>query len=433
MSRGAAAQPLSWGRYPRQAAARLEALHWRDEGLPAVASILVRGCGRSYGDSCLNEGGTLIDARPLDRLIAFDRAQGIVRCEAGVTLAQLLEVAVPAGWFLPVTPGTRYVTMGGAIANDVHGKNHHRAGTFGRHVRRLELVRSDGSRRECVPGEALFDATVGGLGLTGFITWAEVALRPIVSSRLDLETLRFRGVEEFLELSARSEGFEHVVAWVDATARGARLGRGLFMRANHATAPGPLVPPRARPRLSMPFDLPGFVLSRFSVSAFNVVHHGLARTGTREVELEPFFYPLDGIAHWNRLYGARGFVQHQCVVPLTDAQRTLTQLLEAVAASGEASFLTVVKVFGDVPSPGMLSFPRPGATLALDFPMRGAATLALLERLDAMVMEAGGAIYPAKDARMSRATFERSFPRLPQFVAHVDPAFSSSFWRRVHG
>ena len=425
----------SWGRFPRQAAARVLALHWRGEPLPAAAPMLPRGCGSSYGDTCLNEGGTLLDTARLDRLMAFDRTSGVVRCEAGVTLEQLLDVIVPAGWFLPVTPGTRRVTVGGALANDVHGKNHHRAGSFGAHVRALGLARSDGSHRECSLDShpELFAATVGGLGLTGLVTWAEFGLRRIESAFLDVETIRFHGVDEFLELSRESaERFEHAVAWVDATSRGRAFARGLFMRANHAQQGG--LAPRARERrLSIPFDFPAFALSRVPVQAFNTLHFRAARTGATRDHLEPFFYPLDAIGHWNRMYGRRGFVQHQCVVPMAPARDAVNALLRAITATGEASFLSVLKVFGDRPSPGMLSFPRPGVTLALDFPMRGARTLALLERLDAIVMDAGGAIYPAKDARMSRETFRRSFPRLQEFVPHVDAAFSSSFWRRVHG
>jgi len=406
-----------------------------DEPLPREAPLLARGCGRSYGDSCLNEGGTLVDTTRLDRLIAFDRVNGIVRCEAGATVERLLDAIVPAGWFLPVTPGTRCITIGGAIANDVHGKNHHRAGTFGCHVRAFELLRSDGSRVECSPSRNadLFAATIGGLGLTGLITWAEFGLRALVSAMLDAETIRFHGVDEFLALSSESsETFEHTVAWVDATSRGGAFGRGLFMRANHAQVAGPLVPASGALRLAIPFDIP-VARTRTVVRAFNAAHFHGSRLGRRRTHLQPFFYPLDALAGWNRLYGRGGFVQHQCVVAPAHARGAVVALLDAITASGEASFLSVLKVFGDRPSPGLLSFPRPGVTLALDFPMRGERTLALLDRLDAIVMEAGGAIYPAKDARMSRETFARSFPRLEAFTRHVDPAFSSSFWRRVHG
>jgi FAD/FMN-containing dehydrogenase len=436
MSAAGIADFPSWGRYPREYPERVHAPWWRHEDLPSAVSLLPRGCGRSYGDSCLNAGGTLIHTAHLDRVIAFDRERGIVRCESGMTLAQLLELAVPAGWFPPVLPGTRHVSIGGAIANDVHGKNHHDAGSFGRHVLRFELARSDGARLECSPdvhGE-LFAATIGGLGLTGLATWVEIALKPIRSANLDMETIAFAGMDEFLALSRESnERFEHAVAWIDSTSRADGLGRGLFMRANHVDeSDGSLSQPLAAPRFRVPFDFPAATLSRPAVSLFNAFHYRAASRGTRRVHYAPFFHPLDAIGDWSRLYGARGLLQHQCVVPLGEAPGAMAGMLREIASAGEASFLSVLKVFGDRPSPGMLSFPRPGVTLALDFPVRP-ATLDLLERLDRVVTEAGGAVYPAKDARMSPATFAASFPRVEEFSRHVDPAFSSSFWRRVRG
>ena len=426
---------LSWGRYPRQAPARVAAPWWRDEALPAGSTLLARGCGRSYGDSCLNAGGTLLHTARLDRMIAFDRTSGVLRCEAGATLEQVLEVAVPAGWFLPVTPGTRFVTIGGAIANDVHGKNHHVAGSFGAHVRRFELARSDGSRTECSPEASpeRFAATIGGLGLTGLVTWAEVALRPIRSSYLACESIRFADLGEFFALSAESNArFEYTVAWLDIGARG--NGRGIFMRANHVEEDdGSLALALPGPRLAVPFEFPSTLLNRASVSAFNAVYYRAARRGASRTHFAPFFYPLDAIAHWNRLYGRRGFVQHQSVIPTAAARAGVEELLREVARAGEAPFLSVLKVFGERRSPGLLSFPRPGATLALDLPMRGDRTLALLDRLEAAVVAHGGAVYPAKDARMSPHAFAAGFPRLAQFEGHLDPAFSSSFWRRVRG
>jgi FAD/FMN-containing dehydrogenase len=425
----------SWGRYPKPPTSRVVAPWWRDEPLPAHAPLLARGCGRSYGDSCLNGGGTLVETARLDRIIAFDREAGVIRCEAGTTLEQVLALAVPAGWFLPVTPGTRFVTLGGAIANDVHGKNHHRAGTFGAHVRRFELARSDGSRTECSRSDSpeLFAATIGGLGLTGLVTWAEIALRPIRSSYLACESIRFAGLDAFFGLSDESnEHFEHTVAWIDTTARAAP--RGIFMRANHVEEDdGSLAKPMPRPRMAVPFDCPAGLLNRASVAAFNALYYRASREGASRAHFVPFFYPLDALARWNRLYGRRGFVQHQCVVPTPGAREGTEELLREVARAREAPFLAVLKVFGDRSSPGLLSFPRPGATLAMDLPMRGEPTLRLLERLDAIVRAHGGAVYPAKDARMSPATFAAGFPRLAQFEAWVDPAFSSDFWRRVRG
>ena len=437
MSAAAAPDVRSWGNYPRVDHAAVVPATWRHEALPAAPRpLLAHGLGRSYGDSALNEGGTLLTTRAMDRVIAFDREAGVLRVEAGASLAALLDLVVPAGWFLPVLPGTAFVTVGGAIANDVHGKNHHVAGSFGHHVRRLELLRSDGTRTECSPTEngELFRATVGGLGLTGLITWAEIALVRIASPWFDVETRRMRDLDEFFALSAESAGHEYTVAWVDALAGGRNAGRGLFMRARIAPQGPQAVPPRAS-RLTLPFDFPRGALNPLAVRAFNAMY---LRRGSREwrATREPFakyLFPLDAIGHWNRMYGRDGFLQHQSVVPRADAAATLLAMLGILASQGGASFLTVLKVFGDREPAGLLSFARRGVTLALDLPMRGAATLALLERLDAIVRDAGGAIYPAKDARMSPETFRASFPRHAEFARFIDPAFSSSFWRRVQG
>ena len=394
---------------------------WRSDPLPSPGtSLLAFGRGRSYGDCALNDGGTLLTTRTLDRLIAFDAAAGVLRCEAGVSLGEILAVVVPRGWFLPVVPGTKHVSVGGAIANDIHGKNHHRVGTFGRHVRRLELLRSDG-RVECGPGDPLFAATVAGLGLTGLITWAELQLRPVPGARIRNETIPFGSLDEFFALSAESDArFEYTVAWMDCLSR---VGRGVFFRGDHAE--GPAAPPAAR--LAVPIDFPSFALNPLTVRAFNAVY-ALKRRSIRVVDADPFFFPLDAVSGWNRIYGRRGFFQFQCAVPGRDA---VEELLAAVARSGTGSFLSVLKSFGDLPSPGMLSFPRKGPTLTLDFANRGEPTLAMLDRLEAIVAAAGGALYPAKDARMSRETFARSYPRRAEFEAFRDPAFSSSLWRRV--
>lgn len=429
----------SWGRYPR-VKQRAVPLHWRDEAeLRALAGegpVLPRGLGRSYGDSCLNEGGTLLLTRGLARFLSFDPDTGVLRCEAGVSLAEILAFASPRGFFLPVTPGTKFVTVGGAIANDVHGKNHHADGTFGRFVRRFELVRSDGSRRVCSPSENadLFQATIGGLGLTGLVTWAEIELRRVPGPFIVQESLRMRGIDDFFRVNEASErDWLYTVAWVDCLARGRRLGRGLYYRGNHAPGTGRARTPAVKmPRLRLPFDLPDFVLGEKSVRLFNALYYRRQLRALRRstVFYEPFFYPLDAVGDWNRAYGKRGFLQWQCVVPDAD---TVVRLLETIARDRQGSFLVVLKTFGDLPSPGLLSFPRPGFTLALDFPHRGERTLRLLQRLDDLVADAGGALYPAKDARMSPEMFALSFPRLPAFRPHVDPAFSSSFWRRVQG
>ena len=429
----------TWGRYPatEQSVRRLA---WSDE----VASLarepgflLAGGNNRSYGDSALNDGGTLVSFSQLDRLIAFDADTGILQCESGVTLGEILRIALPRGWELPVVPGTQFVTVGGAIANDVHGKNHVTRGTFAGCVRSFLLWRSQQGLVECSRDQeaGLFAATVGGLGLTGAIVRAELQLRRQAATQLDVQTLRFANVEEFLALAAESEsGWEYTVAWVDGLARGERLGRGVFFRANHAASDeGPGSLPVADGRWNVPFDFPAFALSAPVVRAFNGVYRATHGPRRARVGFAPFFFPLDSVHQWNRIYGSRGFVQHQCVVPMAAGREAITALLTEIAAAGEASFLSVLKTFGRVPSPGLLSFPREGVTLAMDFPISGRSTLDLLDRLDAVVRDAGGAVYPAKDARMSPDTFRRSFPRLEEFRAYVDPRFSSSFWRRVNG
>ena len=425
----------SWGRYPAASAQAIVPLHWRDADLPHVDGyILAHGNGRSYGDSCTNDGGTLLHTRGLDRFIAFDQATGIMRCEAGVLFSEILDVAVPRGWFLPVTPGTKFITVGGAIANDVHGKNHHRAGTFGEYVRRFELLRSDGTRLECSPEEntQLFRATIGGLGLTGVIIWAEFALQQIANPWMAVENLRFANLHEFLAISADSErDYDYSVAWVDCAAAGPALGRGLFMRANHATANERNGPAQPHRRLTVPFTPPVSLINRLSLRAFNALYYHHARPARALNHYDPYFYPLDAIGDWNRIYGPRGFLQYQCVVPMTNAADSLTQLLAAISRSGTGSFLAVLKVFGDRPAAGILSFPRAGATLALDFPNRGQATFDLLERLDDIVVAANGAVYPAKDAHLKRARFERYFPGWETILPHIDPHFSSGWWRRV--
>lgn len=413
---------------------------WRDAPLPPIPAgrtLLPYGLGRSYGDSCLNDGGAVLPTRGLDRFIAFDTETGVLRAESGISLEELLRVTVPRGWFLPVTPGTRHVTLGGAIANDVHGKNHHRAGTFGRFVRRFELLRSDGARLECSPDDHAdwFGATIGGLGLTGLVTWAELQLRRIESPRIVQETVKFGRLSEFFAINSESEpAFEYTVAWVDVLARGRGLGRGHYIRGNHAPAGvGALDEPRARQRLSVPFAAPELLLNGLTLGAFNAAyfHRQLRRESRRVVRLDSFFYPLDAIGHWNRLYGKRGFFQYQCVIPPADAPAVARELLDTIAASRQGSFLTVAKTFGALPSPGWLSFPRPGLTFALDFPNRGERTLALFDRLDRLVAAAGGSLYPAKDGRMSPADFQRAFPAWEKFRSYVDPRFSSDFWRRV--
>jgi FAD/FMN-containing dehydrogenase len=396
--------------------------------------MLPVGLGRSYGDCCLLDRGTLLHTPGMSRFLGFDPNTGVLRCEAGISLAELLTFAVPKGWFLPVTPGTKYVTVGGAIANDVHGKNHHGAGTFGRHVPRFELTRSDGSRMLCSQTEnpEWYCATIGGLGLTGLITWADIQLRPIVSRKMAYTGTKFNGIDEFLAMSGASSGVDYTVAWIDCVSRGNNFARGIFMQGTHSTEPEKLIPSNP-PRLSVPVNMPAALLNRYTVSAFNSLyyHKQIGRVKHDAIDYEAFFYPLDSILHWNRIYGRHGLLQFQCVLPVSDGERGITSLLRTITATGLASFLAVIKVFGDIPSPGMMSFPRPGITLALDFPVRNTISFALLDRLANITMDHGGCIYPAKDARMTPRQFQAFYPQWRQFARFIDPAFSSAFWQRV--
>lgn len=399
------------------------------------------GCGRSYGDVALNGEGGLIDCRGMDRFLAFDPVAGVLGCEAGTRLADILAVicrpdADGSGWMLPVTPGTRFVTVAGAIANDVHGKNHHAAGTFGRHVTAFDLLRGDGRRLTCSPTEnpQLFAATIGGLGLTGLILHATLQMRRVPGLALTAEEIRFGTLDEFFTLATESDGaWDYTAAWIDGLAAGRALGRGIYSRARHAPGIG-RAPPARSPRRAMPGHPPLSLITPLSVRAFNALYwRKLGPRGrSRRVQgVESVLYPLDAIGDWNRIYGPRGFFQFQSVVPHAAARDATAAMLRAVAASGQGSMLSVLKRFGDLPSPGLLSFPMPGVTLALDFPDRGAETSGLLTRLEDIAIDAGGRIYPAKDALMSRRAFTLGYPHRETFMRSIDPRFSSAFARRV--
>ena len=425
---------ISWGRYPFTEQRGID-LNWRSDALPAEPSVLPQGNARSYGDSCMNQGGVVASTRFLRRFINFNSETGLLQCEAGVQLADILDVVEPQGWFLPVTPGTKFATVGGAIANDVHGKNHHLEGSFGRHVTQFELVRTDGTRLLCSPTEntGYFNATIGGLGLTGLISWAEVKLKRVPNSAVNLETIKYQDLATFFALSAESEHtHEFTAAWIDCLASGSKLGRGHFLRGNHARVTQPRVP-AGKLKLAMPIDPPLSLINSVSLKAFNALYYNrqMQERSFATVHYDPFFYPLDFVHDWNRIYGPKGFLQYQCVVPNEVSYDAIREMLQRIAAANSGSFLVVLKVFGDVPSPGLLSFPRPGATLALDFPYQGNQTLQLFDQLDDVVVQAGGAIYPAKDAHMKADHFKLFYPNVEQFLQYKDPGLSSSFWRRV--
>lgn len=394
---------------------------------------IAHGMGRSYGDVCLNPDGLLWLTTGLDRFISLNQNTGRLVCESGVLLRDIQRLSIPRGWILPVTPGTQLVTVGGAIANDVHGKNHHVLGSFGDHVQRIRLARTDGTIIECGPGTLpdWFSATVGGLGLTGMITEAEIQLHRVPGPWLDTETVPYANLDEFFDLADASEaGWQHTVSWIDCISG---AGRGLFMRAN----PADMVSdpePQARNR-TMPFVPPISLVNKLSLRSFNAAYFNLKKwqAGKSTTHYESFFYPLDNLLEWNRIYGPKGFFQYQSVVPREVGRDAVQSMLREIARSGDGSFLAVLKTFGNREPVGMMSFPQPGVTLALDFPNKGEQTHKLFERLDAIVREAGGRIYLAKDARMPRDLFEAGYPRLAEFVQYRDPGISSALSRRLIG
>lgn len=392
------------------------------------------GMGRSYGDVCLNPDGVLWNTTGLDRFISLDEHTGQLVCEAGVLLRDIQRLIIPRGWILPVTPGTQLITVGGAIANDVHGKSHHIFGSFGDHVQRIKLTRTDGTTIECGPDlrPEWFSATVGGIGLTGVITEAEIQLRRVAGPWLDTETVPYTNLDEFFRLADDSEAeWEHTVSWIDCISGGG--GRGLFMRGN-PTGANPSPEPQGR-ELTMPFVPPISLVNRLSLRLFNMAYFNLKKwqAGKSIVHYEPFLYPLDNLLEWNRIYGPKGFFQYQSVVPPEVGRDAVQAMLGEISRSGGGSFLAVLKTFGNRESVGMMSFPRPGVTLALDFPNKGRRTLKLFARLDAIVREAGGRIYLAKDARMPRDLFEAGYPRLAEFLQYRDPGISSALSRRLMG
>lgn len=413
-----------WGRYPRIAA---EVTRPRDEDAVRAqvvkGPIIARGNGRSYGDSAAQPEGT-IDMRGLSHFLGFDEASGVLTAEAGVMLGDVINAFLPRGWFPPVTPGTKFVTLGGMIASDVHGKNHRRDGSIGRHIDWIDVMGADGEVRRASSRDnsELFAMTVGGMGLTGVILRCAIRLMPVRSGwiRQDLHVAP--------DLSSAIEIFEaaqsqYAVAWFDCLGQGRSLGRSLVILGDHAEASDlnaaqrrdPFATPRRR-RKKVPFDAPGFALNRYTIKAFNTVYHAAnsRKAGSSLVDWDSYFYPLDAVLDWNRIYGRRGFAQYQVVLPLASAHAGLTDLLDTISKAGQGSFLAVLKRLG--PQDGRLSFPMEGYTLALDFPATRTA-LALLEDLDRITLTHGGRHYLAKDSRVRSEVFHEADPRARGFAA----------------
>lgn len=425
----------SWGGIQQKLLAQIVTPRFRHDSLdlPAGMKWLPRGNGRSYGDCALNEGGGLIDMRQLDRFIAFDAESGLLKVESGVLLSEIVNLVVPHGWFLPVTPGTKFITIGGAIANDVHGKDHHANGTFGEWVRNLELWRSNGTVRNCslAVEPELFRATIGGMGLTGVILTATIQLRRIPSPTIRCHTRCFQSFDDFLALDSEERmRHEMTVAWFDCLTE---RTRGVYMAGDFVAGDVRDVPP-LHPAFSVPMTPPVSVLSGPTLGLFNTAyfHASKRKEGVVDTGIEPYFYPLDRVGHWNRLYGPRGFVQLQFVVPFAAANEVVPDVLGRLRKAGLGSFLAVVKTFGQRQQAGLMSFPMEGVTLALDLP-RAPALAPVLAHADRAVREANGRFYAAKDCYSSPESFRAGYPGLEQFKQHMDPAFSSSLWLRLNG
>lgn len=418
-----------WGRYPVVIAQEAAPANLGEVPGLVESAFLPRGQGRSYGDASLPaQGHVSLNSHRLDRLLSFNPFSGVVDAEAGVTLQAMLRIVVPRGFFLPVTPGTLFVSLGGAIASNVHGKNHHRAGSLEHFILEMEVATPTGTFT-CSPEirSDLFRATVGGYGLTGFITRAKLRLKPIQTDRLDCLRVRAPGLDSLFALFAKHDaGYEYSVAWLDTLARGRSLGRGVLMVGNHAPPSGgspgrsaaePPLAHREKRKFKVPFAMPGILLNRPFLTAFNTAFYRISGGGASREGFEGFFYPLDRIRDWNRLYGSKGFFQYQCVIPDPKGEDGIAAALEFLSGNGLGAFLSVLKRCGE--DEVMLPFCKKGYTLALDIPFRGKETLRLLDRLDQVVLRFGGRVYLTKDARLGPPTFRAMYPEFKIWMETV--------------
>lgn len=435
-----------WGNYPVIEAEvnGFESEEQLRTKLQQPGEVIAFGNGRSYGDASLQKN--ILLTRRFDKFLSFDEATGTLCCQSGVLLSEILDVFVPRGWFLPVTPGTKLITIGGAIAADVHGKNHHVDGSFGQHIKSMDVMRNDGSVMTCSPDENadFFQFTVGGMGLAGIILNATFQLKRIETAYIRGETIRAANLNEIMDCFESSNNWTYSVAWIDCLAKGDAMGRSIMMRGEHAL-PGELVslshrndPLQSRRgmKLDVPFMLPNFALNKLTMQAFNLAYYNKCRPGTHTsiVDYNRFFYPLDAIDNWNRIYGKRGFTQYQFVIPKEAGREGMHKILKRITDSGLGSFLAVLKLFGEQDS--FISFPMAGYTLALDFPISPSA-MSLFKELDAMVADYGGRLYLAKDSRMDSDMFEKTYPNADAFRQAVamlnkgDTKFASLQSKRI--
>jgi FAD/FMN-containing dehydrogenase len=432
-----------WGRFPKASAALLEPVD--SESLikiltakKKIGSMIARGAGRSYGDSALSEN--LISSRFLDSFLSLDQESATIRCGAGVSLDSILKVCIPRGWFLPVLPGTKFVSVGGAIAADIHGKNHHQDGSFCDHVAEFTLVLASGEKVTCSPQQntELFHATCGGMGLTGIILDATIKCERVSSVSVRQRSLVANTLSECMELLDTNADSKYSVAWLDCLASGDRLGRSIIYLAQHDGNSDTTKEPKYKTRRgpTVPFDTPTLLINKFTMGLFNSAYFNLKKKGPRQstAHYDAYFFPLDHIGNWNRLYGAGGFLQYQFVLPSGAALEGISQVLSKVSGAGKGSFLSVLKKFGKA-NANLLSFPQPGYTLTLDF-KREKSLFPLLDGLDEIVLAHGGRIYLAKDARMSESVFKAGYPAWEKFLeikTRVDPTgvFSSLQSKRI--
>lgn len=424
----------SWGKIHRSFGEPLFICDKSDIEFNNIDSITYHGMGRSYGDVGINNKGTLICTKKYNRLISVDWDNGLIRAESGVTLNEILKLAVPRGWFLNVAPGTRYVSLGGAIANDVHGKNHHISGSFGNYVEKISLLKSDQSSHILSRdnNRDLFETTISGLGLTGFIEWAEIRLKKINSTNMIVENIKYNSLDEFFKISHESKSWEYVAAWVDCMAPTKNIGRGVLTRSKHSNDGNINI--SNYKKVSLPINFPNWLLNKHSIKVFNLIYRNLASHQPKPqiLDYEKVLFPLDNIKYWNRMYGSRGFYQHQSIIPKISSRKGIQELLETIKESGEGSFLAVLKNHGIESSVGRNSFCIEGTSLALDFPNNGKRTRDLLNKLNQITSKYDGKIYPAKDASMTSTIYKKAYKNWHDIEFHRDKKLSSSFWDRVN-
>ncbi|WP_426565410.1 FAD-binding oxidoreductase [Angustibacter sp. McL0619] len=430
---------LAWNRFHRQRH-RVVAASREPADLAALShslgTLLPRAHGHSYGDSCLNADNALLDTRDLNRILSFDRDSGVIRCEAGVSMGAIQSLATDRGWRLAVSPSTQHVSVGGAVAHDVHGRNHVVAGSFGQYVSALDLLRTDGSRQTCSATENadLFRASVGGMGLTGLITAVDIQLRRTATSYIEAETIGFSDLVSFMERFEQSaHTHEYATAWLDLMT--GRPFAGILELGNEASEEQTHALPTtasAGRTLRVPFDLPRHLMNRTTVRAFNRFYYG--RSAGRPpglVHFTKYFYQLDAVDDWNRVLGRRGFLQYHFVIPTQHVAAGLPRLIELVRRSGNVCFLAILKRYGSGTFPGLMSFPVQGLGGAFDFVNLGQRTIDLFHALDELLVELEGKVYLAKDSLLTPDCFAVMYPRWKEFSDFIDPRFSSSLWRRV--